>query len=272
MNRAEVRKTLDRLAIDVEAIADPHVAATQKMLLNLVEVLFDSNATLQEENRKLKDEINRLKGEQGKPGFRAQKDPDSNVNHSSENDRKKRGGKPPRKPKIKKSHMVKIDRRVDREIDRSLLPVDAVFKGCEKRIFQDIKIGTDNVEFSLPVYYSPSLSKTFMVPLPPGYHGEFGPGIRALIITLYRDSGMTQPAIARFFKIFNIYISGSTISNMITEDHDVFHAEKEEILTAGLNANPYQHLDDTSSRVNGKNHYTHILCNVRQAKLGMSCR
>jgi hypothetical protein len=261
MNRAEVRKTLDRLAIDVDAIADPHVAATQKMLLNLVEVLFDANATLQEENRKLKDEINRLKGEQGKPGFRAQKDADLNANHSSENDRKKRGGKPPRKPRIKKSHMIKIDRRIDCEIDRSLLPVDAVFKGCETRIFQDIKIGTDNVEFSLPVYYSPSLNKTFMAPLPSGYHGEFGPGIRALIITLYRDSGMTQPAIARFFKTFNIYISGSTISNMITEDHDVFHAEKEAIVAAGLKANLYQHLDDTGSRVNGKNHFTHILCN-----------
>ncbi|HLB58135.1 MAG TPA: hypothetical protein VJL60_04915 [Gammaproteobacteria bacterium] len=261
MNRTEVRKTLDRIAIEVDAIADPHIAATQKMLLNLVEVLFDANAVLHEENRKLKDEINRLKGEKGQPGFRAQKSGDSNTNHSSENDRKNRGGKPPRKSKMKKSHMVKIDRRVDCEMDPSILPLDAVFKGYETRIFQDIKIGTDNVEFSLPVYYSPSLNKTFMAPLPSGYYGEFGPGVRSLIITLYRDSGMTQPAIARFLKIFAIHISGSTISNMITENHDVFHAEKEAIVTAGLKANLYQHLDDTGSRVNGKNHYTHILCN-----------
>jgi hypothetical protein len=32
-------------------------------------------------------------------------------------------------------------------------------------------------------------------------------------------------------------------------------------IDAGLKANTYQHVDDTGCRVNGKNHYTHILCN-----------
>lgn len=46
----------------------------------------------------------------------------------------------------------------------------------------------------------------------------------------------------------------------ITEDHDVFHQEKEDIVDAGLKAS-YQQMDDTSGRVNGKNHYVHILGN-----------
>ena len=85
----------------------------------------------------------------------------------------------------------------------------------EKRILQDLKIITDNVEFSLPVYYSPSLKKTFIATLPEGYVGEFGPGIRALIISLYRDSKMTEPAIARFLKTFGVSIANSTISRMM---------------------------------------------------------
>jgi hypothetical protein len=47
---------------------------------------------------------------------------------------------------------------------------------------------------------------------------------------------------------------------MITEGHDLFHQEKEDIIDAALKTNPYQHIDDTSCRVKGKNHYTHILC------------
>lgn len=81
------------------------------------------------------------------------------------------------------------------------------------------------------------------------------------MITLYRDSGMTETAIARFLKTFGIQIAKSTISRMITEDHDLFHHEKEDIIDAGLKASTYQHIDDTGCRVNGKNHYTHILCN-----------
>ncbi len=72
---------------------------------------------------------------------------------------------------------------------------------------------------------------------------------------------MTQPAIKRFLATFSIKISKSTISKMLTEGHDDFHQEKEEIVNAGLEATRYQHIDDTSSRVNGKNHYTHVLCN-----------
>jgi hypothetical protein len=47
---------------------------------------------------------------------------------------------------------------------------------------------------------------------------------------------------------------------MITEGHDRFHHEKEDIINTALKMGLYQHIDDTSCRVNGKNHYTHILC------------
>ncbi|OGV33983.1 MAG: hypothetical protein A3E88_04490 [Legionellales bacterium RIFCSPHIGHO2_12_FULL_35_11] len=127
---------------------------------------------------------------------------------------------------------------------------------------QDLKIITDNVEFKLQTFYSPSLNKTFVAPMPPEYKGsEFGPGVKTLVITLYRDSGMTTPAIERFLKTFDLQISHGKISSWLTEDHDIFHAEKEDIIDAGRAASPYQQMDDTGSRVNGKNHYTHVLCN-----------
>jgi len=263
MNRAEVKKTLNTLASGIDdATADKNVRAILNGLVNLVEILIDKVEKLENKNQELNNEVNRLKGEQGKPNIRKQKkEPDDNTDHSSEEHRKKHKNKPPRGSKRKNKKTVVIDKRVTCEIDKNMLPDDAQFKGYETRVFQGLKIIRENIEFSLPTYYSPSLKKTFIAKLPPGYHGEFTPEIRTLVITLYRDSGMTQPAIARFLKTMGTFISASTISCMITEKHDVFHEEKEAIISAGLKASPYQHMDDTSCRVNGKNQYTHVLCN-----------
>lgn len=258
MNRADVKKVLDGLLFN-------DLKSNNEKLINLIEKLVDKVEALEENLQKSADEITRLKGEKGKPKFRKQTNADdgtaSNTNHSSEEYRKERGDKPPRQPKSKKKGILHIDRTIIVEFDKDNLPGDVIFKGYETRVIQDLKIVTDNIEFKLPCYYSPSLKKSFIADLPKGYQGEFGPGIRALIITLYRDSGMTQPALDRFFQTFNIHIAKSTLSKMITEGHELFHQEKEDIITAGIKMHPYQHIDDTSCRVNGKNHYTHVLCN-----------
>jgi len=261
MNRTEIKKTLDQL-VDIDNISDQHIAAAIKILFNLVEVLAEQSTAQQATIQKQADEINRLKGEQGKPDIRQQTKDDQNQDHSSEDDRKKRENKEPPKPKIKKKQEVKIDRQVILKMDPEALPADAEFKGYETRVIQDIKISPDNIKFLLATYYSKSQKKSFITPLLDGYHGEFGPGIRSVIITLYRDSGMTETAIKRFFSTFGISIAASTISNMITENHERFHEEKENIIDAGLQAGPYQHIDDTGCRVNGKNQYAHILCSV----------
>ncbi|NBV78135.1 hypothetical protein EBR66_08295, partial [bacterium] len=227
-------------------------------------MLAEENARLRKENQQLRDEINRLKGEQGKPNIRGQSKGHGgntgNSNHSSEKDRNNRAGKNKNKGKGKKD--INIDRRIIIPLDKAGLPNDVQFKGYETRTIQDLKIITDNIEFKLEVYYSPALKKTFIAPMPTEYQGgEFGPGVKSLVIALYRDSGMTEPAIERFLKIFGIQISHGKIASLLTEGHDVFHQEKEDIIDAGQQAGQYQQMDDTGCRVNGKNHYTHVLCN-----------
>jgi len=263
MGKTQIQKALEKLNLDFESIPDTKTAASVRILLNLVEVLAHQNEELRSDNQALRDEINRLKGEQGKPDIREQsKNKESNdTDHSSEKERNKDLKKNPRKPKRKKKGMIKVDKIVKCEIDKNSLPSDATLKYYKKRLIQDIEIQTNNIEFWQPVYYSPSLKKTFVAPLPQGYQGEFGPGIRSLVISLNRDSGMTESAIKRFLETFDIHISNSTISVMLTENHDVFHAEKEDIYKAAREANPYQHMDDTGCRVKGKNQYAHILCN-----------
>jgi len=54
-------------------------------------------------------------------------------------------------------------------------------------------------------------------------------------------------------------ISAGQINRILTEGKEVFHAEKAEVLTAGLNTASYIQVDDTGARHDGKNGYcTHI--------------
>lgn len=255
MDNPSIKKILESISPIADKTVDPDIRKTVDILINLVEVLVAENEKHKKTIQQQQDEINLLKGEQGKPKIRPQKGED---NHSSDNDRKKRKKKKKKKTRQKKKNTVKADRTVLCTINQDKLPQDAERKGYKSIIIQDIKVTTDNIEFQREVYYSKSFNKTYIADLPDGYAGEYGPGIRSLVISLYHESNMTEPALVRFFKTFGIVISKATISRMLTDNHEAFHQEKETIVDAGLKS-PYNHMDDTSGRVNGKNHYVHIL-------------
>ena len=224
-------------------------------LLNLVETLSQENQDLKRQNQELRDENNRLKGEQGKPKIRPQKGPSKNC--SSENERKE----PKERNKTTKKDRIQIHERQFCKVDKAILPKDAQFKGYEPVIVQDVTFEAHNTMFMKEKYYSPSLKKTFLAPLPPGYEGEFGPGIKTLVIKLAFDTNVTQPRILDLFEDAGIHLSAGQLSNFLIKNHDGFHAEKNALYEAGLKSSPWHHIDDTSTRVNGQNQYCQILCN-----------
>ena len=146
-------------------------------------------------------------------------------------------------------------------MDKSILPDDAEFKGCEKVVVQEIVITTDNVEYMKEIYYSPSQHKAYMGKLPPEIEGEFGPGVKSLVCTLKHVANMSEPKIEELFDNFGIYISPASISRTLTKNLELFHQEKADIFLAGLLSTDYQQIDDTIARVHGQNHYTQIVCN-----------
>lgn len=261
MNRAEIRAKVQTIIKKIAAIAGKKVMSLVMEFFNLVESLVEEIEKLHKTVQDLKNEICRLKGEKGKPHFlNKKKNDDVKSNHSSEKERKDiERLAHPRQKKQKKN--IKIDRQVVCKVDKKELPSDAEFKGYETIIKQDIKIVTDNVEFKREVYYSASLKKTFTAKLPPGYFGGYGPGLRSLALCLYNDSGVTELPIERFLKMSGIQISKATVSRMITDNHEVFHKEKEDIIWSGLRSTSYQHIDDTKAVENGKHFHAHILCN-----------
>ncbi len=154
-----------------------------------------------------------------------------------------------------------IDRVEECFVDVENLPGDAIFKGYKKKIVQDIVIQSDNVLFEREIYWSPSENKTYMGSIPVGYEGDFGPNINSQIISFKYVNNMSIPNIKQFYSDFNVKISESYISNRLTKQLDVFHDEKSKLYVTNLEIGTFQQIDDTGCRVNGKNYYTHIVCN-----------
>ncbi len=223
-------------------------------LMNVIENLSAKVAQLTVENQQLRDEINRLKGEQGKPKIRGNK---KASNLSSEKERKE--SQP--HDKSSKQDQVEIDREVFLKVDRKQLPADAVFKGYEEVVVQDLEIHTDNVKFYKEKYYSKSMRQTYVAELPAGYNGQFGPKVRALVLALYYESGMSEPKIQDLLLAMGLSMSAGELSNLLIKDQDLFHAESAEVVEAGLKSSPWQHLDSTGTWVNGTNQNCHVLCN-----------
>jgi hypothetical protein len=226
------------------------------MLLNLVEELKQENMLLREQVQELRDEVNRLKGEQGKPSIKPGKK-GGGTDHSSEQERRR----PKQRRRRRKAPQIQIDREEKLPVERSQLAKDAEFKGYEAVIIQDLVIKTDNVRFLKEKYYSPSLRETYLAALPVGYRGEFGPGLRSLVVTLYYAAEMTEPKIVEFLENMGILISAGQVSNLLIKNKDNWHAEKEAVYLAGLQSTIWQHVDDTATRVNGENQHCHIVCN-----------
>lgn len=257
MDKIDIKGILEDISEEIDSTSD--LRGIVKKLFNVIELLVSENNELRAENQRLRDEISRLKGEQGKANIRKQTQDDQKDNDISSEKNRKQKNKNKRK-KLKKKGNVAINQTEICKFDKAQLPPDAQFKGYKSVVVQDIIIQTDNIEFKKEIYYSPSLNKTFMAPLPEGYQGEFGPFIKALTIELHQN--MSEPAIANFLNTHGAMISPATISRILTDKHEIFQQEKQDIVEAGLNSSIYQQMDDTGARVNGKNHYTHILCNA----------
>jgi len=244
--------------IDLNAIQDESLRKQLRQLLNLLERQSAELRSLKEENQALRDEINQLKGEQGKPNIKANKVKMAEASkHSSETERKVSRK---RHPSSKKAG-IEINRKEVVKVRAEELPADAQFKGYVEVVVQDLVVKTDNVLFRKEKYYSPSTGKTYLAKLPRGYEGEFGPGVKALGLDMYFEVGASEPKILGFLHRVGMKISKGKFSDLLIEDQAVFHAESDAVYKSGLRSTSYQQTDSTLTRVNGQNQNCHVVCN-----------
>jgi hypothetical protein len=244
--------------IDLSTIQDENARQLIRRLLNLIEKLSADLRDLQAENQTLRDEINHLKGEQGKPKVKANKVRSTEASqHSSEKERKKR--------RVRHKSSKKAEIRIDREevvrVKPEELPSDATFKEYVDVVVQDILLKTDNVRFRKEKYHSASQRKTYLAKVPRGYEGQFGPGVKALVPALYFGMGTSEPKILELLNNVGMKISKGELSNLLIENQDGFHAESDAVFESGLRSSTYQQSDSTLTRVNGQNQNCHVVCN-----------
>ena len=106
MKPKSIEQQLESVKIHPDEIPDEDISEAFNLLFQLVEETYIENEKLKTENQKLRDEINLLKGEQGKPNIPSSKKKQKG-DISSENERKKQ--EPPKQKRSKaKKYKIKI--------------------------------------------------------------------------------------------------------------------------------------------------------------------
>jgi len=203
--------------------------------------------------QKLRDEIAELKGQKAKPKIKS-----SNLEKKTAK-RKKTAQDKKRPGSRKKSKTQKLEIHEDKIIQPDFIPEGSEFKGYQDFIVQDFVIGSWNIRYRKARYKTP-IGGYVLGKLPERISkSHFGPTLTAFILYQYYHSHVTQPLILEQLQEFNVNISSGQINRIITENKDLYHKEKEKILSTGLKYSGHINVDDTGARHNGENGYcTHI--------------
>ncbi len=244
--------------LDLETIADPAMRQCVQALLNLIEALLAENQSLRATVQAQRDEMARLTGEQGKPTVKPNRPPRPPRDHSSEPERRL-----PRHERRKTSKLdqLVIDRTDILPVDPASLPPDAVFRGYEDVVVQDLVLRHETVCFRKAVWSSAATHQRVRAPLPPGYAGAFGPGIKRLALELYHGANVSEAKLLAFFREAGVVISAGTVAAWVSDGAGLFGEEAAAVYRAGLESSPWQHLDDTETRVNGQRQHCQVVCN-----------
>jgi len=247
--------------------------ADQALILSSLEACLYVIKDLQQTVQELKDEVNRLKGEQGKPTISAKNQQEeengedssrSDQDISSEAERKEKKGKG-RKRGVKFDGSQQVTREEVIKIeDKSDLPLDIEFKGYATNHYQNLLITSELIVVKQEIYYSPSQGKTYKAELPLEYEAgyDYTQELKGHILMLKFEMGLSIPKIGDFLRMNGINISNATVSNTVLAGGAYFQAEKEALHRSGMEVGLYTQTDTTGARVNGENWHTHIMGNA----------
>jgi hypothetical protein len=257
--KSHIEKVKSLVPGQMSAVEQAFVLSTLEAVLYILE---EQSELIQE----LKDEVNRLKGEQGKPNISGKNQKESNAasgNVSSEKERKKnKGGRNRRQVKFDSN--CRIDEKEVIDIDeKSDLPWDIEFKGYAKSHYQSLEIKGKLIEVQRAIYYSASTGKTYTAALPGNYEmgHDYTQELKAHIIMFKFEFGMSIPKIGDFLRMSGIAITNGTICNILLASGEDLKEDRTAIHRNGLEAGLYAQTDTTGARLNGVNCNAHVFGN-----------
>jgi hypothetical protein len=212
---------------------------------------------LREQVQLLKDEIAILKGQKPRPKIppnRLEKDKPGSSGTGNGNDN---NGKRPGSAKRNKTAALEVIET--RQIQLKHIPHGAKFKGWSDYVVQELTITKKVILFQLACFVGTD-GKTIQAQLPSEYRtGHFGPQLIAFCLYQYHQCHVTQPLLLEAIREFGIDISAGQLNIILVENKELYHTEKEDMLTPGLRGSGHINTDDTGARHAGKNGYcTHV--------------
>lgn len=227
-------------------------------LLGDIEELLEENRRQAETIQQLRDEIATLKGEKAKPKFKPSgmeqqtkpKDSDGSGEGDSNDSDKPRPGS---RKRAKKAQLT-IHQEIPVAPD-SAPPAGSRFKGYRDVVIQDLKIEPRNTCYRLEVWQTPQGEYVCGVLPPELRHSRFGPGLRCFVLYQHHQCHVTQPLLHEQLREWGVDISAGQIDALLSARNEAFFEEKDQILSAALQASDFITVDDSGARHQGRNGY-----------------
>ena len=218
-------------------------------LLAVIRAQQDRIRELEETVQQLRDEIAILKGQKSRPQIAP-----SRLEQPAPRPPLTEGQKRPGSQKRPKNAQLTITQEI--RVPFPDPPAGSVSRGYEEYIVQELVMRVEITRY-LRERIVTADGQSLLAPLPadvlPGQH--FGPNVTCHILHQYHNNHVTQPLLQDELAQRGITISAGQINHILTEDKEVFHQEKAELLAAGLASARYIQVDDTGARHQGKNGY-----------------
>src|SRR3954447_10628899 len=218
-------------------------------LKKLVVQLLVEVTALREENQQLRAETARLKALPKKPklapgGMDKASEPDKRARpeQARRQRRKRQSGR--RTPPVTEERTLVIE-----------APAGSRRRGFEPFTVQDLLLVPQVICFRRERWVTPDRQE-ITAPLPPEVSGHFGPGIVRFVLMQHVQGQVTVERLRAQLRGLGVRISKGQIVTILTANKDVFHAEKDAILEAGLASAAWVTVDDTGARHAGANEYT----------------
>ena len=225
-------------------------------LLAIIRQLADRVADLEQTNQQLRDEIARLKGQKPRPDIKP------SILEAAPKTERQQGAKRPGSAKRPKTAELVIHDEVP--LHAQGLPEGSKLRCYEPYVVQELVIENRNTRYLRARYDLPG-GGSVLAPFPEGVlpiaGGHFGPKLIAYILDQYHQAQVTEPLLLEQLWEYGIDISAGQLHRILTEKHEVFHQEKDEVRAAGLAVSSYIGTDDTGARHQGKNGYSTAIGN-----------
>jgi hypothetical protein len=219
------------------------------LLLEILEQQAEENLLLKEQIQQIRDENARLKKQKPKPKIKSSQMPKDPKD-------KDPSGKRPGSTKKKKTAELKIHKT--ERIAPESIPPGSRYKGVKPYTVQGIQIVNHNIRYELEQWLTPE-GNIVSGQLPSEINGHFNNTIITYVLYQYHHCHVTQPLLLEQLHEWGVDISAGQVNNILIENRETFHNEKDSLLPAGLQSSSYINVDDTGARHAGKNGYcTHI--------------